>query len=135
MGEGWSDFVALLTYIRPTDLQVASNANWSGVYPMGTYALGAQPIDIYYGIRRYPYSCDMTKDPLTFKHIQNDNALPTSPPPAFGADGSNNAEVHNTGEIWASMLWDSTWAYSATRPITTFDVGGTSRCATTWWRR
>jgi hypothetical protein len=106
MGEGWSDFVALTTYVRPTDLTVASNANWMGVYPMGTYALGAQPKDIYFGIRRYPYSNDLTKNPLTFKHIQNGTALPTSPPPAFGADGSSNAEVHNTGEVWTSMLWD-----------------------------
>jgi hypothetical protein len=106
MGEGWSDFVALLTYIRPTDLDVASNANWNGVYPLGTYALGAMPNDIYFGIRRYPYSYDMTKDPLTFKYIQNGVALPTMPPPLSGANGANNAEVHNTGEVWAVMLWD-----------------------------
>ena len=28
------------------------------------------------------------------------------PAPAFGLDGSNNAEVHNTGEVWTSMLWE-----------------------------
>src|SRR5262249_24904394 len=106
MGEGWSDFVALLTYIRPTDLDVPTNDNWNGVYPMGTYALGATPPDIYFGIRRYPYSNDLTKNTLTFKHVQNGVALPTNPPPAFGGDGANNAEVHNTGEVWASMLWD-----------------------------
>src|SRR5262249_27450712 len=71
MGEGWSDFVALLTYIRPTDINVASNANWNGAYPMGSYALGGDPGVIYYGIRRYPYSADMKKDPLMFRHISN----------------------------------------------------------------
>src|SRR5262249_51008292 len=45
MGEGWSDFVAMVTYIRPSDINVASNANWNGVYPLGTYALGASPND------------------------------------------------------------------------------------------
>ncbi|MDB4966396.1 MAG: Peptidase, (Fungalysin) family [Myxococcales bacterium] len=108
MGEGWSDFVALLTYIRPTDLNVPSNANWNGAYPMGTYALGATANDIYYGIRRYPYSYDMaTRDPLTFKHIMNGVALPVSPAPIAGADGASNSEVHNSGEVWCVMLWDA----------------------------
>ena len=106
MGEGWSDFVALQTYIRLTDLSVPSNANWNGIYPMGAYALGGTPDVLYYGIRRYPYSYDMTKDPLTFKHIQEGTALPANPPPAFGQDGTGNSEVHNVGEIWTSALWD-----------------------------
>src|SRR6185312_13199665 len=112
MGEGWSDFVALQTYIRLTDLSVPSNNNWNGVYPMGAYALGGDPVFLYWGIRRYPYSNDMTKDPLTFKHIQEGQAMPTNPPinpsPLFGFDpaGAGNSEAHNVGEIWASTLWD-----------------------------
>jgi Fungalysin metallopeptidase (M36) len=103
MGEGWSDFVALLTITRATDVNVASNSTWNGVYAMGAYAFaGTNPH--YYGIRRYPYSTDMTKDPLTFKHIANGTALPTNPPP--NGFGGANAEVHNTGEIWATMLWE-----------------------------
>jgi hypothetical protein len=60
----------------------------------------------YFGIRRYPYSTDMTKNPLTFKHIQNGVPLPSGPPIAFGQDGSSNAEVHNAGEVWCTMLWE-----------------------------
>src|SRR6185312_13728613 len=110
MGEGWSDFVALQTYIRLTDLSVPSNANWNGVYPMGAYALGGDPIFLYWGIRRFPYSNDMTKDPLTFKHISEDQMMPAgmNPSPVFGFDpnGVGNSEAHNVGEIWASTLWD-----------------------------
>ena len=105
MGEGWSDFVALVTISRPEDAMVAANAKWNGVYPLGAHVLAGN-FAFYDGIRRYPYSADMTKNPLTFKHIARGTALPTTPVPAFGADGSNNDEVHNTGEVWTSMLWE-----------------------------
>ena len=48
----------------------------------------------------------MTKNPLTFKHIQNGVPLPVGPPVGFGANGASNAEVHNTGEVWTTMLWE-----------------------------
>ncbi len=105
MGEGWSDFVALLTIIRSSDIAPQEAANWSGVYPMAGWVYGATGAGSYFGIRRYPYSADLTKNPLTFKHIQNGTALPTDVPIAFGEDGRYNAEVHATGEVWSSMLW------------------------------
>ena len=73
---------------------------------MAAYALGGTPLVLYYGIRRYPYSFDMTKDPLTFKHIQEGTPLPTNPPPLFG-ERVGNSEVHNVGEVWAATLWDA----------------------------
>src|SRR5262249_24559736 len=93
MGEGWGDFNAMLLTVRPEDITVPANANWSGVYTMGAYASIALSSNSYYfGIRRLPYSTDMTKDPLTFKHIQNGVALPCgSVPIDFGCDGSSNA--------------------------------------------
>src|SRR5262249_9674188 len=30
----------------------------------------------------------------------------TGAPIAFGADGGNNFEVHATGEVWTTMLWE-----------------------------
>jgi hypothetical protein len=60
----------------------------------------------YDGLRRYPYSTDKTKNPLTFKHIEDGNPLPTSPAPSFGGDGVSNSEVHNAGEIWATVMWE-----------------------------
>ncbi len=49
----------------------------------------------------------MAKNPLTFRHIADENPLPMIP---LGSGAANNAEVHNAGEIWTSMLWD---AYTA----------------------
>lgn len=103
MGEGWSDFSTLLMQVRAEDRQVPGNADFSGAYPVGTY-VGA---DYYFGIRRAPYSTDMAKNPLTFKHIQNGEPLPTTAPLAFGQDGASNAEVHSTGEIWCNTLWEA----------------------------
>src|SRR3546814_324032 len=49
----------------------------------------------------------MSKNALTFKHIENGVPLPDDVPVLFGADGSNNAEVHNSGEVWATALWEA----------------------------
>jgi len=112
MGEGWSDFNAMLLTVRDNDTATPSNSTFNGTYALATYAVSGAPFDAsanqgyYYGIRRYPYSTDMTKNPLTFKHITTNVALPVGPPVRFGADGASNSEVHNTGEVWATMLWE-----------------------------
>ena len=82
MGEGWGDWWGLMFTQKASDTQMAS-------YPVGTYVLG-QPVNGA-GIRREPYSYDMAIDPLT-----------------YGSYNSSN-EVHNSGEIWASVLWDVNW--------------------------
>jgi hypothetical protein len=111
MGEGWSDFLALLMMVRPEDALVPSNANFGGVYAVGAHATGGGangPLPnggFYYAVRRVPYSTDLTRDPLTLKHVGNGNPI-IGVPTAFGADGTNNAEVHSTGEVWATMLWE-----------------------------
>jgi hypothetical protein len=112
MGEGWADFHAMLMVVREADALVASNANFSGVYGMAGYVEsgginGPLPNNGYYfGIRRVPYSTDFSKDPLTFQHIAAGVPLPNTAPIAYGADGSENNEVHATGEVWATMLWE-----------------------------
>jgi MYXO-CTERM domain-containing protein len=107
MGEGWSDFNALLMTTKESDALVPANANWSGTFAMSTYVTsGGGNNGYYFGIRRVPYSVDFSKNPLTFQDIQNGVALPAGAAYAFGQNGANNAEVHNTGEVWASMLWE-----------------------------
>ena len=109
LGEGWADFHALMITVRPEDILVGANPAWSGVFGLAGYALypsvGTSNA-FYFGIRRVPYSTNMAKNGLTFKHIQNGIALPVTPPTRFGADGANNAEVHNAGEVWCNMLWE-----------------------------
>jgi hypothetical protein len=101
MSEGWGDFNSLMMVAREGD-------NRDGVYAEGYYALanGVTPDFAYFGIRRYPYSRDHTKNDLSFRHISNGVALPTNTP-GFPGDGSNNSEVHNTGEIWSTMMWEA----------------------------
>lgn len=99
MGEGWSDFHSLLLIVRPEDASAPGFPGFSGTYALAQYDVA----DGYYGIRRYPYSTDLTKNPLTFTHTTLGVALPAAPPPAFTGD---NTEVHNTGEVWAAMLWE-----------------------------
>jgi extracellular elastinolytic metalloproteinase len=91
MGEGWSDWWALMLLEKPTDTQYAA-------YPLGTYSIGQSLTGG--GFRRKPYSYDMSIDPLTVD--------------AYGMSGSGGGvsrsiEVHNTGEIWCSALWDMSW--------------------------
>jgi len=107
MGEGWGDFHAMLLAVKEEDALAAANANYSGVYGMAGYTSFAQdPNGYYFGIRRVPYSTDMSKNGLTFKHIQDNVPLPSSVPTSFGQNGRDNSEVHNTGEVWATMLWE-----------------------------
>ena len=112
LGEGWADFHAMLLTVRAEDALVTGNDQWQAPYALGAYttpAFSAPANPYYFGIRRFPYSTDMSKNPLTYKHIANQVALPPTAPINLVIDdgsGSNNAEVHNTGEVWAEMLWE-----------------------------
>src|SRR5262249_36078044 len=79
MGEGWSDWWALMFTQRTATEPLTGRG-------VGTYVLGQPPTGR--GIRRFPYSFNMTIDPLTFR-IYN-----------------QSSEVHNAGEIWCTALWD-----------------------------
>lgn len=104
LGEGWSDFHAALLLAAGDDLQVPSNSSWQGVYAVGSYSDGS-PNSAYFGLRRYPLSTDLAKNPLTFTHIQRGVALPSGVPISPGY-WPNNDEEHNAGEVWAVMLWE-----------------------------
>lgn len=79
MGEGWSDFIALMLTAKPG--QVATEARG-----MGTYVLG-QPVNGP-GIRLFPYSTDLEVNPQTYDDIKA-VAIP-----------------HGVGSVWAEMLWE-----------------------------
>src|SRR5215212_3057342 len=101
MGEGWGDFFAICMTSQSTD-----------DFAEGTFAVGGWTDlmpgfndNYYFSIRRYPYTADMTKNPLTFRHISDGVVLPAGPPLSPIAGGPNN-EVHNAGEVWCTILWE-----------------------------
>lgn len=103
LGEGWSDFMSLA-------LLGQSGDDPAGTHPEGAYvAYGFNGLaqNYYFGLRRYPYSTDLTKSPVTFKDIdpnQIDSHAGVPINPALNAQAS---EVHNQGEVWCAMLWDA----------------------------
>ncbi|MEM9822158.1 MAG: M36 family metallopeptidase [Bacteroidota bacterium] len=83
MGEGWSDFFALAATVQAGD-------DGSMRRGLATY-LFREDTDGN-GVRNYPYSTDMTINPLTYRDIGNE-IIP-----------------HGLGAVWASVLWDMYWA-------------------------
>jgi hypothetical protein len=94
MGEGWGDFHALLLVSEEDDALMAGNEMFQKAYAAVSY-VGS----FYTGIRNFPYSTDMDINPLTFANVELGEGT--------GADKDGNAEVHDAGEPWAAMLWDS----------------------------
>ncbi|WP_020537966.1 M36 family metallopeptidase [Lewinella cohaerens] len=82
MGEGWSDFFALITTIRPDDTGATRRT-------IGNYA-ARQPTNGN-GIRRMPYSTD-----FAINNQDMDDIIATTRP-------------HDVGEVWASAIWDLYW--------------------------
>ncbi|MCL4116059.1 UNVERIFIED_CONTAM: hypothetical protein GTU68_007461 [Idotea baltica] len=82
MGEGWSDWYALMFTLDASDFPEEPKV--VGAYVLGEDANGA-------GIRNFPYSTDLSVNPVTYDDIKS-----LSVP-------------HGVGTVWASALWDMTW--------------------------
>ena len=87
MGEGWSDWYEQMITQWPGDKSGDRN-------PSGWWELG-QNQNTGTGVRRVAYSYDLAQDPHTWA--------------VYNADSTG--EVHNTGEIWTSALWDMNWLF------------------------
>ncbi|HET9626125.1 MAG TPA: M36 family metallopeptidase [Kofleriaceae bacterium] len=99
MSEGWADFSALLVSSR------AGDDFAHGAFPLAIYSTRGISLESqYYGIRRAPYTVNHAINALSFRHMAAGEALP--PAPFNGGDPMVNSEVHNGGEVWASMLWE-----------------------------
>lgn len=98
MGEGWSDWAALMMQIKTGDVGTTAK-------PLGNYVINQS--NTGGGIRNYPYSTDMSINPLTFDDTNGKTFIYTDD---AGIE-TELVEPHNTGEVWAAMLWDLTWAY------------------------
>lgn len=87
MGEGWSDWFALMLTMKASDVGTTGR----GIATFDT----EQPTDGP-GIRPFRYSIDTSINPLTY------------------GDTNNTASIsapHGVGSVWCTMLWDLTWAY------------------------
>lgn len=82
MGEGISDFFSLVTTVKPGDTGEMARG-------IGTFAQREDPDGD--GIRRFPYSTDMSVNPLTYNAI------------------AGQAAPHPIGEIWTLCLWEMYW--------------------------
>lgn len=85
MGEGWSDFFGLVMTMEPGDTPEKPRT-------VGTY-LDQQPANGP-GFRHYPYSTNMTVNPITYDTLY----------------ASRFSSAHGVGTIWCTMLWDLNWA-------------------------
>lgn len=85
MGEGWSDYMAIVLTMLPGDMP--GTLRGKGTYVMGQETTGG-------GFRPAPYSTDFAVNDYTYGDT-NDPAL---------------TQPHGVGFVWATMLWDLTWA-------------------------
>ena len=85
MGEGWSDYFALVLTTSPSD--TATTARGVGSY------VSFQPADGP-GIRPTPYSTDTSVNASTYDSIK---------------DTVNISQPHGVGYVWNTMLWEVYW--------------------------
>ncbi|CAH0123879.1 T9SS-dependent M36 family metallopeptidase [Chryseobacterium sp. Bi04] len=100
MGEGWSDFFALVLTNKPGD-------NASVPRGMGTFAEGQATDGL--GIRPVKYSPDFMINNYTYGKT---NGMKYND---VEDDGTEITRVnsHSVGFVWATMLWDLHWNYVA----------------------
>ncbi|KAH6586928.1 hypothetical protein BASA50_000292 [Batrachochytrium salamandrivorans] len=79
MGEGWGDIMAMMVLAKSSDTATTK------------MTIGAYATDSTGGFRSLPYTTDMKVNPLTYSDLKTRD------------------EVHDVGEVWASLLWDVYW--------------------------
>jgi len=94
MGEGWSDFFALMLTNKTGDN--ASVPRGMGTYPIGQAITGG-------GIRPAKYSPDFAINDFTYGDT---NGMEYA-----NQNGILVPDVHSIGFVWATMLWDLHWKY------------------------
>ena len=100
LGEGWSDVHSLIFLVNESHRNLAGNAEFKVPYATASYVSNFAT-----GIRRVPYTPDLTINPLMFEHIKV-GAQPAEHIPATRLGRGGMVSVHDAGEIWASTLWD-----------------------------
>lgn len=121
--EGIADFIAVLIGLDAGD-------DLRGAFPVGSYynlnyreprnplPPAEAPADLFYGIRRFPYSMDLAKNPLTFKHLAEPPSLPYY---NWKGRGPILSEVHTAGEIFGAALFQCFGNIVAANPAVPFE--------------
>ncbi|MGZ5210661.1 MAG: T9SS-dependent M36 family metallopeptidase [Kaistella sp.] len=94
MGEGWSDFFALMLTNKPGDDSTVPRG-------IGTYSV-TESVDGM-GLRPARYSPDFAVNNYTYQRTNGMEYV--------NGDGVLVPDVHSIGFVWASMLWDLHWKY------------------------
>jgi hypothetical protein len=84
----------LMMQLKPGDVGTAKRG-------IGTY-VSSQSTDGL-GIRDYPYSTDKAINPMTYADTNKFQYTDD--------EGIEQTEEHGTGSVWATVLWDLSWAY------------------------
>jgi hypothetical protein len=92
MGEGWSDFVALVALI---DTELDDPDGVRGIFPYVVF----QPPRTGPGLRPRPYSRTWDIQPFSYDSIKTGGWL----------NGGSLSAPHGIGHGWAAVLWDMTW--------------------------
>ena len=83
MGEGWSDWLALVMTAKSGD-------QGGDPRPIGSYVIFEHPA-LSDGIRSFPYSTDTSVNPHTYDDIKTESV------------------PHGVGSVWSLMLWEMYW--------------------------
>ena len=108
LDEGWSDFYALALSSESTD-------NIRGTYQFAGFAgyKYTSPTfleNYYFGIRPYPCSIDMAKDPMTLGDLYSSPNGVGDPHPGIPLNPISSGflnEEHAFGQVWCAALWDA----------------------------
>jgi hypothetical protein len=125
--EGIADFVGILVNLDAGDdphgaFAVGSYGNLDYIENRPTIPPAEARADaMYYGIRRYPYSLDLHKNPLTFRHL-------AEPPPTdlpyynWKGRGPLLSELHTAGEVFSQGLFQCLGNLIVAHPGTDFEA-------------
>lgn len=86
MGEGWSDWFAMIITIEPGD--TGGDRRGIGTYLTNQTTTGR-------GIRNFPYSTNRSINPITYA----------------STNSTQFSRPHGVGSVWGTMLWDLTWRF------------------------
>jgi len=125
--EALADFVSVLVNFNAGDdphraFAVGSYGDLDYIENRPTLPPGEAPADpMYYGIRRYPYSLDLAKNPLTFRHLAE---APPLEVPFFNWKGRGPllGESHTAGEVFSQALFQCFGNIVLAHPGTDFET-------------